>query len=420
MDTSVPGTLPPESGAPTAPGFDELEFPKTGLPESGVYEVVPTVALAVADPKLRDSLSVLLQGAGRMAGGDNLVPAAAVVITDAGAGVRRTMTSLRATARKDAGIIVILCPSEPDAEVDAAYETGALLCLRAPVNQHLLLAAIGSAIDLLTAKVHADDLTRQLDVQSHLASLGRVTAGFTHEVSNPLAVLVTNFAMIRDDVESLLQARDLLAVALEHGAPSGVKTRAAERLSRMQSAQDVRGALSDMAVAFERINAVLATVRALSRAEPGTHIQEVHLASVVRDVRRWAALELKGIEVEERIDEPISARADPRLLGQVVLNLVANAAHAACKLPSPRVRLHVYGSTEAAILSVRDNGPGIPDDIQDRIFEPFFTTRRAEGGTGLGLALCHEYVRQMNGHITLWTAPGRGACFRVHLRRGGK
>jgi signal transduction histidine kinase len=65
-------------------------------------------------------------------------------------------------------------------------------------------------------------------------------------------------------------------------------------------------------------------------------------------------------------------------------------------------------------LSVRDNGPGISPEIRDRIFEPFFTTRR---GTGLGLALCQEYAVQMHAHVTLWTALGRGACFRIHLRR---
>ena len=81
------------------------------------------------------------------------------------------------------------------------------------------------------------------------------------------------------------------------------------------------------------------------------------------------------------------------------------------------VRTHVYGSADEAVLSVRDNGPGVPPEIRDRIFEPFFTTRRGKGGTGLGLALCREYAAQMQAQITLWTAPGRGACFRIHMRR---
>jgi two-component system sensor histidine kinase HupT/HoxJ len=239
---------------------------------------------------------------------------------------------------------------------------------------------------------------RQLDVQSHLASLGRVTAGFTHEVSNPLSVLMANFEAVRADVDRLLQARDLLAVAVEECVPSPTTRLAEECLSQIPSAHDVRSAVADMGTALDRIT-------------------DVDLASVVRDVRRWATDELEGVEVEELIDEPIVARADPRLLSQIVLNLVTNAAHAARQLPSPRVRLHVYGSNETAIVSVRDNGPGVPPEVRDRIFEPFFTTRRGQGGTGLGLALCREYATQMQAHLTLWSAPGRGACFRIRLRR---
>jgi nitrogen-specific signal transduction histidine kinase len=61
--------------------------------------------------------------------------------------------------------------------------------------------------------------------------------------------------------------------------------------------------------------------------------------------------------------------------------------------------------------------PGILPEILDRIFEPFFTTRRGQGGTGLGLALCQEYAARMQSRVSLWTAPGRGACFRVHMPR---
>jgi signal transduction histidine kinase len=172
-----------------------------------------------------------------------------------------------------------------------------------------------------------------------------------------------------------------------------------------------------MGTALNRVNGVLATAQAFARGGLSRHIEEVDLTLLVGDVRRWATNELEGVEVQELIDEPIAARADLLLLRQIVLNLVTNAAHAVRQLPSPRVRLHVYGSNETAVLSVRDNGPGISPEIRDRIFEPFFTTRRGQGGTGLGLALCQEYAAQMKAHITLWTAPGRGACFRIHLRR---
>ncbi len=411
MDSPLPRTPFPPSSAPEGGPDAALVFDQELPSESGQYAVVPAVALAIADRKLRDQLSLVLQNAGRVAGGDDIISVATVVISDTKAGAAHAVAGLRARTRSDAAIIVVLADVAPATEVGAAYEAGAALCLRAPVDEHQLLAAIGSAIDLHTAKVHANDLMRQLDVQAHLAALGRVTAGFTHEVSNPLAVLLANFEAVRDNVECLLQARDLLARPTTEAG-----TAAQERMSRV-SPRDLRDALTDMAGALDRIRGVLATTRDLAQTGHGSRVENVDLASLVHDVRRWAAGELRGIDVQELIDGAVVARADPRLLGQIVMNLVTNAAHAARQLPSPRVRLHVYGAADAAILSVRDNGPGVPPEIRDRIFEPFFTTRRDHGGTGLGLALCREYAAQMQAQITLWTAPGRGACFRVHMRR---
>ncbi|HEY2370862.1 MAG TPA: ATP-binding protein, partial [Polyangiaceae bacterium] len=110
---------------------------------------------------------------------------------------------------------------------------------------------------------------------------------------------------------------------------------------------------------------------------------------------------------------PTFARADHVLLAQILQNLVINGAHAARSLPAPRVRFHTYMHEGRAIISVRDNGPGIAPELHQKIFEPFFTTRRGRGGTGLGLALCREYALQMGAEVTLWSVPGRGACFRV-------
>ncbi len=379
--------LPPSWGPEAGTDATTVAFDDARASEARLHALMPTVAVVAAEPTLRESLSASIQSGGRAVGGEELVPVATVVVTDAGAGAKGAVAGLRTRARSDAALIVVLAGSAPATEVDAAYEAGALLCLRAPVDEHQLMATIDSAIDLHTAKVQADDLKRQLDVQAHLASLGRVTAGFTHEVSNPLAVFSLNLQNIRDSV------------------------------AFTSPAEEVRLALDDMGFALDRLQGVLATARALAQEGPTCHIEDVDLALLVSDVRRLSAGELEGVEVQELIDEPIVARADPRLLHLIVLNLVTNAAHAVRQLPAPRIRLHVYGSNDIAILSVRDNGPGILPEILDRIFEPFFTTRRGQGGTGLGLALCREYATRMKARVSLWTAPGRGACFRVHMPR---
>ena len=66
-------------------------------------------------------------------------------------------------------------------------------------------------------------------------------------------------------------------------------------------------------------------------------------------------------------------------------------------------------------VSIRDNGAGISDDIRDQIFSPFFTTKPPGEGTGLGLHISQEMVRNVGGHIRVESVPGEGTCFTVHL-----
>jgi signal transduction histidine kinase len=382
--------LPPDSSSssPERAGGEDLAFDADELSSfSDLRARVTTVALLVRDPSLRQRLGALVERMGFVAVGGDVLRASVAVVTDAPDGAKKTVTELRARARPDAAIVVVLSASAPASEARMAYEAGALLCVREPVDDDLVIATLGAAFDLRSAKAEADDLKRQLDLHTHLASIGRVAANFTHELSNPLTALAMNLQVV------------------------------AEQVARPGGDDTVRAAVADMGAALERIDGILTTVRSLARGTPSTRIEPVDLVSVMREARAWAGGELEGVDVQELVDEPVAALADRRLAGQIAVNLLTNAAHAARQLPSPRVRLHVYASGPSAILSVRDNGPGIPPDVRDRIFEPFFTTRRGQGGTGLGLALCREYASQMHARITLWTAPGRGACFRLHMPR---
>jgi signal transduction histidine kinase len=103
-------------------------------------------------------------------------------------------------------------------------------------------------------------------------------------------------------------------------------------------------------------------------------------------------------------------------LQQVVLNLTANALQAMPGGGRLDCRTRWLPAEGEAELRVRDTGPGVPAELRGRLFEPFFTTR-AEG-TGLGLALCREIVRQHGGRIELAESDGHGAEFVVHLPRG--
>lgn len=111
---------------------------------------------------------------------------------------------------------------------------------------------------------------------------------------------------------------------------------------------------------------------------------------------------------------PLMARADPEHVKRVALNLVRNAAQAAQEV---KVRCEAYRGE--IVLFVRDNGPGVPPELEDRIFEPFVTDK--EQGAGLGLAIVKRVVEANGGRVELTTgerASGVGAEFRVYFRGG--
>jgi C4-dicarboxylate-specific signal transduction histidine kinase len=144
----------------------------------------------------------------------------------------------------------------------------------------------------------------------------------------------------------------------------------------------------------------------------------VALASVVAEVIEFAgpALRRADAEVKNRVaaDLPLVS-AQPKLLRQVLLNLLINAADAVADSPQRTVEIAAQGHGDQVDLSVEDAGPGVPEALRERIFEPFFSTKSQERGSGLGLAIARRLIEGSGG--TLAYCPGaRGARFVVGLR----
>jgi signal transduction histidine kinase len=351
------------------------------------------VAVDISSAPMRARVLEVLASRKHVVAGPDLLPAAAVVILDSPGDVRARLADVRRRCRPDASLIVVL--GQPTAaSVASAYAAGAVACVRPPLVPEELLGYVSSALDSRAARGHAADLARKLDLETHLASLGRFTAGLSHEIGNPLNVATMNMQLITADIARLFEVTGL----------------------RPDSMPDLRDAIADTTTALARLTRVLETMRSLVRKNQGVALGSLDALELVQNVRKWLTEELRGVEVEV-LGSSLGARADADMLGQILHNLIANAANAARTLPSPRLRLHVYESGDHVVISVRDNGPGIPPEMHDKVFEPFFTTRRSQGGTGLGLALCLEYAQRIDAELSFWSVPGRGTCFRVALQR---
>jgi PAS domain S-box-containing protein len=235
---------------------------------------------------------------------------------------------------------------------------------------------------------------------SKLATIGAISAGIAHEVSQPLHAITLWTGIARQRLE----ADGLTA---DHAAVEATAV-IAEQADRMRAIVDHMRAFSrrdqDPPIVFDAVEAVNRAATFLHR---DYRIREVALRIVLPDQA-----------------VPVAGR--PVLLEQVVVNLLTNALDAvAAKDGSPAdahrtVTVEVRrGADHQAVIAVQDTGGGIPEAVADRLFEPFFTTKAAGHGTGLGLAICRRILRAMRGEVRVTTVaagtPEAGARFEVTL-----
>jgi two-component system cell cycle sensor histidine kinase/response regulator CckA len=236
-------------------------------------------------------------------------------------------------------------------------------------------------------------LEAQLLLADRMASLGRLAAGAAHEINNPLAYVVLSLELIARRVE---QAQGALAgAALDSVGEAAAQAR--------------EGA--------ERVRQIVRTLGSFSRGD------ESPVGAV--DVGRAfdAALDIASSKIRHRArltkDYRATrlARVNEFRLGQVLVNLLVNAADAIPEeAPDENtVTLRTYSDDGRVWLEVSDTGSGIEPEIVGHIFDPFFTSKPIGMGTGLGLAICHSIVTTYGGEISVDSRVGRGTTMRLWL-----
>ena len=228
-------------------------------------------------------------------------------------------------------------------------------------------------------------LEGQLRQAEKLSSLGQMISGVAHELNNPLAV-------IGGYVELILRTHDL---------PS--KTRLD---------------LEKVANESNRAARLVRNFLAFARSQPAHRemINPNDLVTGVIELRKFD-LSLAHVQIEAELDRALPATSLGRdQMQQVLLILINNAMQAMAKAPEPRLIRVVTALKEGRIwLTVEDNGPGVPAEIQSRIFEPFFTTKEIGVGTGLGLSIAHGIMSEHGGHIVYQKGSLGGAAFVMEL-----
>jgi two-component system NtrC family sensor kinase len=226
---------------------------------------------------------------------------------------------------------------------------------------------------------------RELVRSERLAAVGKMAAMITHEVRNPLSSIGLNTELLEEELGALPEAAEARALCR-------AITREVDRLA----------AITEDYLAFARL--------------PTPRLAAEHLDTVVGNlatfVREDLAARAVTLEVALAGDLP-RAWIDEGQIRQALLNLVRNAAEAVASDGHVWLRTRRGADPDRVEVEVADDGPGIPADALPRLFDPFFSTK--EGGTGLGLALTQQIVRDHGGDIRVTSRPGQGASFVVSV-----
>jgi PAS domain S-box-containing protein len=233
----------------------------------------------------------------------------------------------------------------------------------------------------------------RLLVADRMAALGTLAAGVAHEINNPLAFVLGNVEFLQ---------RELAKLPDVPGAP------------------ELQRALDDARTGSERIRNTVRDLLRLARSRDAELVGDVDVNDAVEFALKVSEPQLRHRArlVKKLSAVPRVAAAESKL-GQVILNLVLNAAQAVPEgdvaANEVRVTTRHDAALGAVVIEVGDTGVGISAADQRRIFDPFFTTKPIGVGTGLGLSICHSTVTSLGGEIRVQSAPGKGATFTVLL-----
>ena len=266
-------------------------------------------------------------------------------------------------------------------------------------NLELMVAERTSALNLTTRNLTQEIAERyqaqqalqttqnELIQAGKMAVLGQMSAGITHELNQPLTALHT--------------LSDNALVLLERG-----------------NIEQVKNNLSTIRQVVDRMGTIIRQLKVFARKSAST-LTSVPLRNAITNAKFLVdrRMQLEDVSFNQIVpDYEMYARGDSNRLEQVLVNLFNNALDSMENSEQRSLTVEVRSAEDRIFISVRDTGPGIPEEALKHLFEPFFTTKAQGAGLGLGLVISSQIVREFGGVLSGTNSPDGGAIFTMELR----
>lgn len=285
----------------------------------------------------------------------------------------------------------------------------------------LLAQTRRQAEELATTLRNLQQTQAQLIQSEKMASLGQLVAGIAHEINNPVNFIHGNLTHVSNYIQDLIE---LVKLYQQEYATTPVIKEKIEALDLEFLITDLPKTLSSIKVGTERIRQLVLSLRNFSRLDEAeskrANIHEgIDSTLLILQHRLQGKGERQSIKVIKEYSQLPLIQCYPAQLNQVFMNLLSNAIDALEEGNTPQPTIWIRTQLEQgnrAIISIADNGPGIPTAARARIFDPFFTTKPVGKGTGLGLSISYQIIVEKHGGvIQCLSQPGEGTEFRLEI-----
>jgi C4-dicarboxylate-specific signal transduction histidine kinase len=269
---------------------------------------------------------------------------------------------------------------------DASHECYLVLVEDVSAKIDLENLLIQKHFELQKAFAEVKEAQNALVQSAKLASLGEMSSGIAHELNQPLQAIM-GFSQELQHLEKL--------------SPTG------------------REFLDDIVSGAKKMAEIIRSLRSFAR-QSGDDFTETSLSHALSESCKLMhhSLLQKGIEFELSVPEDLpTLLANPIQLEQVFINFFSNARDAIESAHPGRgtICVNVTHSEEFIVVSIKDDGCGMREDVQQKIFDPFFTTKEVGKGTGLGLSISYGILKKLNAETTLHSELNRGTEFIIHF-----